>query len=560
MKCFLCSIRSKIWFCVTIALGGYLIATIAGFYTNIRQYENLSHLQVEHYPLASFSSQLLHTFELQTGEYEDAFLVGEQNLVVKANALKSDMLELIEKTLLIVKNSPCSPVLQKEVLTIREDYLAFSDLAEKVYSHTDIENLSREHQKKIQELGQMQGALEKDIRSMSDRFATSLTDNIEQDKKQGLYTVLFLGTLFFTVLLCVAFIVNRVSSKLLITPISKILDNIKRFSLGQSVIEPPATERSDEIGHLAVSFWNLTENLKTTTVSKKYVDNIIHNMSEALLVLKPDMAIQTINQRAIDLFGYREDELIGKQAGLLFASSADDEISASTVKQVIAGGPVQNMNTTCCSKTGRIFPAYFSGSLMSNEADELQGIICVFNDITELKNAEQKLKEMAHYDPLTGLANRNLFFQCLDRALLDAKRHNRVFALLYLDLDKFKPINDTFGHDVGDLVLKEVGGRLNAIVRADDIVARMGGDEFIFLLSGLKEPEDAERVAEKIIQKIIIPFEVDKSSHSLGVSIGISVYPDDGKSTEDLIAQADTAMYLAKEGGGNSFVRSSQVE
>lgn len=553
MKFSIISIRSKIWLCVLIGLAGYLVATITSFYTNIKQYQNLSHLQEKHYPLAALGSRLINTFELQTEEYEDAFMTGEHSLALEAIEFKDEMLDVMDHIHDIVRTVSCIPVSEKSIVAIREEYLAFAALAEKIYAHPSEEQLSRDDQKKIRELGQMQGALMKGMRHIADQLDLSLTEQIEKDKKKSLYAVFLLGLFFVTVLLFVGLLVDRVSSRLLVTPLSRILDNIKRFSLGQRTIQPLVTEDSDEIGHLAMAFWEMTENLKATTVSKRYVDNIIHNMSGALVVLNPDMTIEAINQQAIILFDYGEEELLGRKVEVLFPHAGKGKIPGPDISSIISDGPVKNMDTICRARNGGVFPAHFSGSSMYNDANELQGIICVFNDVTELKNTEKKLKEMAHFDTLTGLANRNLFFQCLDHAICDARRHDRSFALLYLDLDKFKPVNDIWGHNVGDKVLQEVGKRLKECVRADDTVARMGGDEFVILLSALKEPEGAERIAEKIIKTILEPFLVKNSFHNLGVSIGISVFPDHGVSVESLIAQADKAMYRAKKEGGNCY-------
>ncbi|MDO8945757.1 MAG: diguanylate cyclase [Desulfocapsaceae bacterium] len=553
MKISIISIRSKIWLCVLIGLAGYLIATITSSYTNIKQYKNLSHLQEEHYPLAALGSRLINTFELQTGEYEDAFMTGEQSLAMEAIEFKDEMLDVMDHIHDIVRKASSSPVSEKSIVAIREEYLVFAALAEKIYAHPSEGQLSRDDQKRIRELGQMQGALMKGMRNIADQLDSSLIEQIEKDKNKSLYAVFFLGLFFVTVLLFVGLIVDRVSIRLLVSPLANILDNIKRFSLGQRTIKPLVTEDSDEIGHLARAFWEMTENLKATTVSKRYVDNIIHNMSGALVVLNPDMKIEALNQQAIILFDYGEEELLGRQVEVLFPRAGEGKTSVPDISSIISAGQVKNMDTICRARNGGVFPAHFSGSSMYNDANELQGIICVFNDVTELKNTEKKLKEMAHFDPLTGLANRNLFFQCLDHAICDARRHNRSFALLYLDLDKFKPVNDIWGHNVGDKVLQEVGKRLKECVRADDTVARMGGDEFVILLSALKEPEGAERIAEKIIKTILEPFLVKNSFHNLGVSIGISVFPDHGVSVESLIAQADKAMYRAKKEGGNCY-------
>ncbi|MCF8055511.1 MAG: diguanylate cyclase [Desulfocapsa sp.] len=553
------SIRSKIWLCVLIALIGFLVATMSSFYANIKQYQNLSQLQKEYYPLASLGLQLMNTLELQTEGYEDAFMIGEQSLAVEANEIKGKILALIDNILNFVRNSSSCPLREKDIMAIRQEYLTFATLAEKIYSHPGIENLSRDKQKEIRELGLMQGALMQGFKSISDQLDNSLIGQIEKTKKKSLSTMVLLGSLFITAFLLVGLIVDRVASRLLVTPLSRIRDNIKRFSLGQNTIQPPAIEDSDEIGHLAMAFWEMTEDLKITTVSKRYVDNIIRNMSGALIVLKPDMTIQTVSQQTVELFSYTEEELLGLHMDVLFSHGDDDEISADKIASIVVDGAVKTLEATCRTREGHVFPAHFSGSSMYNEAGELQGIICVFNDITELKNAEKKLTEMAHYDTLTGLANRNLFFQSLDHAILDAKRHNRILALLYLDLDKFKPINDRWSHDIGDLVLQEIGKRLEELTRADDTVARMGGDEFIVLLNSLNEAGDAERIAEKIIGKIAEPIQINKYSHILGVSVGISIFPANGDSMEDLIVQADMAMYQAKKNGGSCLFNAKNL-
>ncbi len=252
MKFSVNSIRSKIWLCVLIALVGYLVATMASFYTNLKQYQNLSHLQEEHYPQATLGSLLINTFELQAKVYEDAFLTGEQSLVIRANGVKPKMLEVIDNILVIVRKSSSPPIKEKEMLAIKEEYLAFAALAEKVYAHTGAKDLSRDDQKKIRELGQMQGALRQGLKSIASELDRALISQIEKDKKKSLYTVLLLGSLFITVMIFVGLIVDRVATGLLVTPLSLVLENIKRFSLGQSTIRPSPTKDSDEIGHLAI--------------------------------------------------------------------------------------------------------------------------------------------------------------------------------------------------------------------------------------------------------------------------------------------------------------------
>ena len=177
----------------------------------------------------------------------------------------------------------------------------------------------------------------------------------------------------------------------------------------------------------------------------------------------------------------------------------------------------------------------------------------IFRDITERKLAKEHLEYLANFDSLTGLPNRRLFFDRMGQSLLNAKRQKHQVGLLYLDLDRFKEVNDTFGHAVGDLLLKETAGRLTQSLRLSDSAARMGGDEFTIILTKIVEPEDAAIVAKRIVKNLAKPFLLDGQMVSIGVSIGIGIYPIDGEDADIMLKKADTAMYRAKEKGSNLF-------
>ena len=176
-----------------------------------------------------------------------------------------------------------------------------------------------------------------------------------------------------------------------------------------------------------------------------------------------------------------------------------------------------------------------------------QRFYCFLRDITERKKTEAQTYKRAHYDALTGLPNRALFNDRLRQALNVAKRDKSRLALMFLDLNKFKPINDTYGHDVGDLVLKKVAMHLQKCVRESDTVSRIGGDEFILLLPTIETPEDAILVADKALHAISQPFELQGHKLQFSASIGIAVYPEHGNTAKALTKHADTAMYYAKE-------------
>jgi diguanylate cyclase (GGDEF)-like protein/PAS domain S-box-containing protein len=177
----------------------------------------------------------------------------------------------------------------------------------------------------------------------------------------------------------------------------------------------------------------------------------------------------------------------------------------------------------------------------------------IFRDISERKVVEERLQRLALYDTLTGLPNRTLFFDRMNQLLALAKRNHYVLALLYMDLDHFKNINDTLGHEIGDLLLVEAGKRMTSCTRRADTVARMGGDEFIGICGRIAAPEDAGVVAEKILSVLSLPFQLKGHECTIGVSIGISLYPQDGDDVETLVNKADAAMYAVKESRKNGY-------
>lgn len=191
----------------------------------------------------------------------------------------------------------------------------------------------------------------------------------------------------------------------------------------------------------------------------------------------------------------------------------------------------------------------------NEQALYLQGVMY---DITERKQFEEKLAQMAYFDPLTGLANRSLFDDRLSQSVAHAKRHKQRFAILYLDLDGFKAVNDTMGHKVGDEVLAETARRLQQCVREVDTVARMGGDEFTIILNGINSDDDISLVAAKLLKAIGAPYEKAGAQNEISASIGIAIYPDHTSNTDALITAADNAMYLAKNAGKNRYYFSGE--
>lgn len=180
-------------------------------------------------------------------------------------------------------------------------------------------------------------------------------------------------------------------------------------------------------------------------------------------------------------------------------------------------------------------------------------MIGTHTDISERKNSENQLLQLAHYDQVTSLPNRVLFLNKFQQVLMNAYRHDQPVTLMYLDLDRFKAVNDTLGHDMGDVLLKEVANRLMKCVRADDIVARMGGDEFTVILNNVNHQINTERITQSILDKLTEPFNLGGEIVYISASIGISVYPVNGTEVDALLKNADQAMYFAKQSGRNRY-------
>lgn len=196
-----------------------------------------------------------------------------------------------------------------------------------------------------------------------------------------------------------------------------------------------------------------------------------------------------------------------------------------------------------------ITPTLQNISSVNNTSAQISYLIHIFSDITERKAVHSKVIYMANHDALTGLPNRNALLNRLAHCV----ENTEVFAVLFIDLDKFKPVNDNFGHQVGDCLLREVAQRIRSVVRANDIVGRLGGDEFLMIVESATDTLQANVIAEKIIRQITQPFQIEGQSVTVGVSIGIAHYPKDGNSADRIVQAADAAMYKAKQSGGNCF-------
>ena len=273
-------------------------------------------------------------------------------------------------------------------------------------------------------------------------------------------------------------------------------------------------------------------------------------------VITMDLAgyITSWNKGAERLFGYNADEALGRNILFLYADEDEEDGQADAFLE--HGG--RELEVRRRRKSGEIFWATLSLSTMSDGEGQPTGLIAYLSDASERKLAAEKINTLAYYDVLTGLPNRTMLHRLVSQALAEAQRTGRHGALLFIDLNRFKPINDTLGHEVGDRLLAQVGERLRQTLRGEDVMARLGGDEFVAALFDISRREHAGVVAQKLIDAFDEAFFIDGYELRLGASIGISVYPQDGLSTETLLRYADVAMYRAKQTQQSGFMYYSQ--
>jgi diguanylate cyclase (GGDEF)-like protein/PAS domain S-box-containing protein len=291
---------------------------------------------------------------------------------------------------------------------------------------------------------------------------------------------------------------------------------------------------------------------KETEEALRLADKVFAHSIEAIVITGADQRILRVNPAFCTVTGYTEEETIGRSPALMRSGHHDAafyrEMWETIDQQGFWQGEIWNRR-----KDGRVFPEWLSISAVRDAGGRLTHYVGVFTDITERKAQEARIAFLAHHDPLTALPNRSLMVERLERRVLQAKRDKHSFALLFLDLDHFKHINDSLGHAIGDKLLQAIAQRLTDCVRTSDSVGRLGGDEFLILLSELAETTDAVKVAAKIIEHMAPPFELDGHRLSTSVSIGIAIHPGDGRDAHDLMKNADTAMYHAKASGRNTY-------
>ncbi|MBP6058431.1 MAG: EAL domain-containing protein [Nitrosomonas sp.] len=280
---------------------------------------------------------------------------------------------------------------------------------------------------------------------------------------------------------------------------------------------------------------------------------VFESTREGVVITDMESRIVAVNRAYTEITGYSEAQVLGKNPKIV-KSGRHDEAFYQTMWTSLGQTGYWCGEIWSRRSNGEIYPQWLTISTVCNDRNEPCNYVGVFTDITQTKQSEARLMHLAHYDPLTGLPNRLLVQSRLHHAIERAQRHNYRIATLYLDLDRFKNVNDSLGHPIGDELLIMLASRLKKRLREEDTLARLGGDEFLLVLEEIKDPSEPATVAQTLINLLTTPFTLP-SGHEIFInaSVGISLFPDDANSVTELIQHADMAMYLAKQEGRNTY-------
>ncbi|HMK87743.1 MAG TPA: EAL domain-containing protein [Steroidobacteraceae bacterium] len=332
-------------------------------------------------------------------------------------------------------------------------------------------------------------------------------------------------------------------------PISALIQSADRIGEGDYT-GPLRVARRDELGELQHALERMRQKLSETTITKNYLDTVLNSLSDSVLVTTPAGLIKSCNEATQRLLGYAEADLIGKPLlGFI------DEAHRGSLD--LTHPAPEARETVLRTASGQTIPVSMASSAITSADPQFQGNIYVARNITERKRAERRIRYLARYDTLTKMPNRMQFQHLLQQAIARSRRNQRALALLYLDLDRFKEVNDTFGHAAGDRTLEILSERLTRNLSKDTVIGRLAGDEFAMFVDEL--PIDVDNrpglgsLARTLLDEISRAFYVSQQEVYLTASVGIAICPYDAENVIDLIRNADAAMYHSKQNGGNTW-------
>jgi diguanylate cyclase (GGDEF)-like protein/hemerythrin-like metal-binding protein/PAS domain S-box-containing protein len=279
---------------------------------------------------------------------------------------------------------------------------------------------------------------------------------------------------------------------------------------------------------------------------------VFYNTLEAICITNSDGFIVDANHAFFQSTNYEKHDVIGQHIGR-YKSGLNDSDFMSSIWQQLKNHDHWNGKIKSCDKNGDFQVERLALSTIKDDQGLIINYIGIFSNISNLLESQHKLEHIAHHDNLTKLPNRLLLADRLNQAIANAKRRNERFAVSYLDLDGFKPVNDRYGHATGDQLLCSIAKRIKNIIRGNDTVARVGGDEFVVLFNELKQPDDYKALLDRLLNEIAQPINIQQNNHHVTASIGVALFPDDGNDSETLLHLSDIAMYEAKRLGKSRY-------
>jgi diguanylate cyclase (GGDEF)-like protein/PAS domain S-box-containing protein len=323
-------------------------------------------------------------------------------------------------------------------------------------------------------------------------------------------------------------------------------------SLWLEINKVPLHDRQNQVIGVLGCFEDITER-KIVEDKLRQSIKVFENSAEAICITDANTKFIGVNKAFTKITGYTAKEVIGKSPKILKSGKHNRDFYETMWEAILQSGHWEG-EIWNRRQNGEIFPEWLHISVIRDERNQITNYLGIFSDLTLRKQTEQRLAYLVHYDDLTGLPNRTLFYELANRALYYAQQHNELVAIMFLDLDGFKYVNDTWGHLTGDLLLRKVANRLTECLRKTDTIARLGGDDFAVVLENLNNIKEVEDFAQNILQAMSLSaFKLNGQETFITMSIGISLYPNDGKEVDTLLKNADMAMYRAKENGKNNY-------
>nr|WP_320115321.1 EAL domain-containing protein [uncultured Desulfuromonas sp.] len=379
---------------------------------------------------------------------------------------------------------------------------------------------------------------------VSQKLSGDLLTQLNESLRQGILSVFFATLISAGGVIIIFRYLTRSSLKTVLKMTEAAFRNTE-----PARYQPTLVSEFNILGHSIVDLdHQRKESEKQLLLSSSVFDNAV----EGIVITNLDGIIEQVNPACEAMSGYRHEELIGENPRIF----KSDHHNASFYQQMWQSlteegrweGEVWNRR-----KNGEVYPLNVSISRCTNTAGRPSHYVAIFHDISEIKRSEEKLQHQAYHDALTNLPNRKLFNDRLNVAVAHARQHETKLAVIYLDIDNFKNINDTLGHHYGDKLLQQISERLLSCTRQEDTTARLGGDEFIILMPEIEDPHDITVLCRRILKHLEIPHTLSGRDYTVNVSMGVTIFPDDADTPEDLIKNADIAMYRAKEAGKNGY-------